>query len=237
MKEHRSTGKTEVCVICGRTFDTVNGLSAHQLRRCKPIISFAAQTSALAKLKALRRARVLGAKVKALESSRTTATQPPLSTTTAAQSSSHGANVTDTVDDNTMPFMDVDAVQHPFTPVEPEKPVTYASGRPGRTIRLPARYRDELPTEPVRVDDVVTSIPEVDSDSSNVNDIALRLSLFRSECDKYGLYRVYKQVDIPLDLRQSQSADTGTFINRSRLLLYRLLGQHYTLYKRTGSNK
>ncbi|THH03445.1 hypothetical protein EW145_g6253 [Phellinidium pouzarii] len=230
MKEHRSTGKTEVCVICGRTFDTVNGLSAHQLRRCKPIISFAAQTSALAKLKALRRARVLGAKVKALESSRTTATQPPLSTTTAAQSSSHGANVTDTVDDNTMPFMDVDAVQHPFTPVEPEKPVTYASGRPGRTIRLPARYRDELPTEPVHVDDVVTSIPEVDSDSSNVNDIALRLSLFRSESDKYGLYRVYKQVDIPLDLRQSQSADTGTFINRSRLLLYRQPHLNPSLY-------
>ncbi|THG99328.1 hypothetical protein EW145_g7288 [Phellinidium pouzarii] len=156
--------------------------------------------------------------------------QLPLSTTTAAQSSSHGANVADTVDDNTMHFMDVDAAQHPFMPVEPEKPVTYASGHPGQTIHLPARYRDKLPTKPIRVDNVVTSIPEVDSNSSNVNDIALRLSLFRSKCDKYGLYCVYKQVDIPLDLRQSQSADTGTFINHSRLLLYRQPHLNPSLY-------
>jgi hypothetical protein len=70
-------------------------------------------------------------------------------------------------------------------------PITRSSGRPPRTIRLPKRYRDELPpappipipeSEPVIEDTTSENTPEDTSETSKI---------FRTDPDSYGIVREY----------------------------------------------
>ncbi|THH06887.1 hypothetical protein EW145_g3769 [Phellinidium pouzarii] len=117
---------------------------------------------------------------------------------------SHADTDTYSFDDNTN-FMEVDD-DPPVMLSEPDVPVLSATGRPSRTRRLPARYRDEIPNEPIRPADE-PAIEASEPDTRGIDGIALRLSVFRSERNKYGLTRIYKQVDAPFDLRPKSTAE------------------------------
>jgi len=74
-------------------------------------------------------------------------------------------------------------------------PLTRPSGRPNRQIRLPARYRDELPPQPPSV---TVQDPPQNSDVVEENmpmpralHAVLQTETFRTPCDLFGMFRTY----------------------------------------------